>query len=415
MNAVSVVLGAIVLFLFAVGTLSFVVMAKGCLVLRRMARSTPRFDGNILLKSPLVPKVSVVVAVPDISRKSRALVRRLIELHFSKHEVVLVLDGPDHTELADWTKEFRLSPSARGSTDELPAASIRGVYESADPLQLVVVDKERGGFADAMNAGVNVASSAVIGLVDAACRFEPTILLNLIRPMLEDPERTIAVLGVMPPPVAPGLAGQFGTLESLRLWLTRCAAFADWNMLVPVPGVWMLAMRDAIVGTGGFRAGPLQLFLNLHGNARASGKPYRIALVPEGVSHAAAPDSFADLRREILREEREIAGAFRRRKSIAGGMRAINWGLPGIFCVRWLRPFLETAAYLLAAAGWAMGWVSPRVGRLGPAIHRRDGDRGLHGRRGFEGNRGIAGVRSRSPRRTVLCHDSGKSGIPATA
>jgi hypothetical protein len=43
------------------------------------------------------------------------------------------------------------------------------------------------------------------------------------------------------------------------------------------------------------------------------------------------------------------------RKSISGGIRAIGWALPGIFCVRCLRPVLETIAYPLAAAGLLMG------------------------------------------------------------
>lgn len=378
MNPLALVLQAIVLFLFAMGAVSFIAMVKGCFVLRRLARGTPRYDGNIILKSPLISAVSVVVAIPDASPESREFAQRLVELHFGKHELVLVLDGPTDIELDTWTKEFRLCLSARGATDDLPTARIRGVYESRDPLRLVVVDKERGGQADALNAGIDVAASPVIGLVDPLCEFEPSILLSLIRPMLEDPGRTVAVCGVMPPvgtasrlvqdgpggPSHSGWAARFGELESLRLWLARCAAFAGWNLLVPVPGASMLVLRDAIVKIGGFSAGPLELFLHLHGHARVSGKQYRVAFVPEAVSHARVPGSFADLRSRNLREEREIAGALGHRRSICGGMRAIGWGLPGIFCVRCLRPVLETAAYPLAAAGWLMGWIDPALAGL---------------------------------------------------
>src|SRR5579863_751065 len=132
------VLGAIVLFLLAVGALSFMAMVKGCFFLRRLARTTPRYDGNILLKSPLVAPVSVIMAVADASDESRALAQRLVELHYSKGELVLVLDGPDETELYAWIKEFRLCLSARGPAEDLKAAPIRGIYESRDPLRLVV-------------------------------------------------------------------------------------------------------------------------------------------------------------------------------------------------------------------------------------------------------------------------------------
>ncbi|MBZ5618139.1 MAG: hypothetical protein LAQ69_05290 [Acidobacteriia bacterium] len=368
MNALSLVLQGMVLFLFAVGTGCFIALVKGCLVLRRLARSTARYQGNIILKSPLVLPVSVVVAMPDASRESRELAQRLVELHFGKHELVLVLDGPNDVEFAAWTEEFHLCPSVRGSTGDLKAGRIRGIYESRDPLRLVVVNKEPGGQADALNAGVDVALSPVIGLLDPLCEFEPTILLSLMRPILEDPGRTIAVCGVMPAPDGAsgqaGWAGRFGALESLRLWLARSAALAGWNLLVPVPGSWMLVLRDAVVKVGGFNGGPLELFLHLHGHARASGKQYRVAFVPEDVSYARSPRSLADLRRGIWRDEQDIAGAFRHRKSIAGGMRAIGWGLPGIFSIRLVRPLVETAAYPLAAIGWLMGWIDPALAGL---------------------------------------------------
>ena len=145
MNALAVVLQAIVLFLFTMGILSFVAMMKGCLFLRRRARNTPRYDGNILLKSPLVSAVSVVVAASDASPESRAFAQQLVALHFGKHELVLVLDGPSEAELEAWIAEFRLCLSARAATEDLATAPIRGIYESRDPLKLVVVDKERGG------------------------------------------------------------------------------------------------------------------------------------------------------------------------------------------------------------------------------------------------------------------------------
>ncbi len=356
--APAAVLHAIVLFLFGLGTVSFICMLKGCLALRRQGRRTPGYEGAVILKSPLVSRVSILLAVPDASSDSRERARRLVELHFGKHELVLILDGPSEADLALWTKELHLCRSARSSADDLPTAPIRGIYESSDPISLVVVDKEAGGLADALNAGLNVAASPVIGMVDPDAQFEPVILLSLIRPMLEDPDRTIAVCGVQPAPVAEGWAGRYGALDSLRMWLARCAAFSEWNLLVPVPGSTMLVLREAAVKVGGFVAGPLELFLTLHGYSRAAGKPYRVAFVPESVSYAKTPRTFEELRRWVLRDIEDISGAWHRRKSITGGAGAIKWALPGLFCMLFVRPLLETVAFILTAVGLVLGWVS---------------------------------------------------------
>ena len=142
-----------------------------------------------------------------------------------------------------------------------PRGAVHGYYLSRDPVRLLVVVKQAGGAADAMNAGVNAAQYPVIGLVDREADFIPELLLRLIRPMLGDWERVVAVCGVAPPPPAPGLAGCIGAIEASRLWLARCAAFSTWNRLLPVPGACMLVKRDAICSVGGFRAGPLELCL----------------------------------------------------------------------------------------------------------------------------------------------------------
>ena len=186
------VLPAIALFLFILGLASFAAMLKGCLVLRRMARETPGLDLAVLLKSPLVPAVSVIAAPPDASDESRDFVRRLLSLEFGNLEVVVALDGRSETELSNWIQEFHLFRSAAAG----------GAYESRDPLRLVLLDARP---AVALNACVSAASAPIVALIDPECEFEPTLLLNLIRPMLEDPERTVAVCGLMPPP--PGPAG----------------------------------------------------------------------------------------------------------------------------------------------------------------------------------------------------------------
>ena len=370
MNAISLLLQCMVLLLFAIGAATLVAMVKGCLVLRRQARGTPGFDTNIILKSPLVPAISVITTCSDFAPESFAFVRKLIELHYGKHELVLVLDGSNEESLEAWTKEFRLCPSMRNPSTDLPSKPIRGIYESRDPLRLVVVDKVPGGVADSLNAGVNVSASPVIALLDPDSDFDPPILLYMVRPMLDDPTRTLAVCGVMPvagetiwrpegtpDPDASRRVSRLGELEALRIWLSRGAAFAGWNRLVPVPGSSLLVTRESIVQQGGFRGGPLELFLNLHGKARAAKRDYRVAFVPERVSCLRPPKSTADLKARIYRDEQAFVAAIGHRKSIAGGIGAIGLGLPAIFTVRFVRPFLETLIYPLTIVGLFLGFV----------------------------------------------------------
>jgi cellulose synthase/poly-beta-1,6-N-acetylglucosamine synthase-like glycosyltransferase len=313
----------------------------------------------VLLKSPMVPPVSTIAVPPDASPESVLFARRLLELHFGRNEVVIVLDGPSDAEMAVWKNEFKLCPSARVIGQKLPTAPVRGIYESKDPIRVVVVDKEKGGLVDAWNTAVNACTSPVIGLLDPSSDFQPDILLRLIQPMLEAADETIAICGGVSAPVGSGLAARFGALESLRAWMTRGAALSEANQTLPFPGSAVLVRKSSVVQAGGFTGGPLELFLRLHGLGMAAGKPYRILFLPEAVSHSRTPATRADLRQQVDRDQREIARAFFRRIAIAG---PFGWRvLRTLFCARALRPWLETLAYILAIAGFVIGWVDFRT------------------------------------------------------
>ena len=137
--------------------------------------------------------------------------------------------------------------------------------------------------------------------------------------------------------------------------MTRGAAFASRNLVLPVPGSAVLARRDAIIAAGGFTGGALELIVRLHGHALASQKPYRIAFLPAPVSFGRTPRGMAELRQMVRRDQTELAVAFRNRGSLAG---PFGWRmLQDLYLDRSVRPKLETAAYVLATAGLVMGWV----------------------------------------------------------
>ena len=348
---------AAVLAVFAAA--SFDALLKGFIDLRRGLRATSRDFDRVLLKSPIVPGVSVVFVAPDASPESRAMVRRLLDLHFGKCELVLVLDDPPQPALDRWVQEFRLERQERVvAGDSLATAAIREYYVSTDPIQLLVVNKRAAGVADAFNAGVNAAQYPLIGLVDSEAEFIPEVLLRLIRPMLGDWDRTVAVCGLAPAPRGPGLAGAIGGIESLRLWLARCGAFRAWNSLLPVPGAFMLVKRDAVRLIGGFRAGPLELFLDLHAAARAHRLRWRAAFVASPVSVRRAAGTWHDLHQQAQGDQRKLTTALRHVRL------GDNRELLGLFSIRVLRPLLETAAYVLAAAGWITGVVHPALAAL---------------------------------------------------
>ena len=109
----SLILAVLVMAMAVFAAAAFCALLKGCFALRHSLRANSYDFGSLLLKSPIVPGVSVVLAPPDASPESRALLRRLLDLTFGRHEVVLVLDGPSELDLDCWVQEFHLSRQER--------------------------------------------------------------------------------------------------------------------------------------------------------------------------------------------------------------------------------------------------------------------------------------------------------------
>ena len=336
------------LALFVSGVASFALLLKGCFVLRRQARRSATDTGTLLLKSPQVPHVTVVTVSSGFAPETCSLVRRLIDLHYSNHEVVLVLNGTSAEDFERWVAEFHLAITAWGT------------WKPPDPARLAVIRTESSGTAAAYAAGIAVATGSLIAFFDAAAEFGPETLLRLLPPMLQDPEKTTAVCAVAPVLAAGSLVQRLSAIQSVRVWLGRYAAFAGWNMLVPVPGCCLLIRRDAIQRAGGFPpskgrhpdcAASLELVLALHARARSGGPPFRMALVPDPISHIPAPQSMSQLRGILDRDQCALKSAILHSKSLG----AIGWGLPALLWDRFGRPLLETALYVVTAAGFALG------------------------------------------------------------
>jgi hypothetical protein len=338
--------------LFLLGAACLMALFRGGSEARRAARAISNDFAALLLKSPLVPGVSVIYAPPRFGSAESARLRRMLDLTFGRHEVILVLDGPSGADLDAWTSELHLTPERRTELADLPAAKVRRFYISSDPVRLLVVEKEPGGEDDAHNAGINSAQFPVIGLLDPDAEFVPELLLRLIRPMLGDVEGTLAVCAMDPRPPAPGLAGHIGALETARLWLARCAAFAAWDRVIPVPGSSILVRRDAVVAAGGFRRGVAAMFARIYADAPSRRGATRVAFVAAGASWPRQPRSWTDLREAVRRDQRQLAALLWRHGRSSGRE------LRGLFTVRILRPVAETAALVIAAAALAAGWIS---------------------------------------------------------
>ena len=321
----TIVLGVLVAVLLALAVSRLTSLVKGSSALRRAPRGASTDFDSVMLKSAMVPGVSVVCVAADASPLWRSHIRRLLDLHVGAHEVVLVVNG-----VAGWSEELRLEREERTPLPPVPGASVRGYYVSRDPIQLLVLDVEAPDVGIAFQTGLAAAKHSVIGLLDREAEFIPEVLLRLMRPMLQE-ERMLAVCGLAPDSpqtgaIRPGFLGKCTTLHTLRSWLEYCWQFGTSGSVALLPGACLLVKRDAIQSVKGFGPHSRELLIQLPAQPQ-------VGFVPMAVSWRRSPADWTESRQQLARD---------------------RWYSAAIFPA-----LVEAAAYLVTVAGLltgAIGW-----------------------------------------------------------
>src|SRR6185369_6563033 len=142
-------------------------------------------------------------------------VRSILGLNYPQHYVIVINDGSTDRTLDRLIANFDLYPVLRAYPDDIRHKPIRASYASRHTPHLIVVDKENGGKADALNAGIAVARTPYVCAVDADSLLEPDSLLRAMRPFIDDPKRVVATGGTVR--IANGCDVEGGRVTNVRL------------------------------------------------------------------------------------------------------------------------------------------------------------------------------------------------------
>lgn len=91
----------------------------------------------------------------------------------------MVNDGSKDDTLQQVVEAYGLEPLDRNPPNTLVTQPIRGIYQSRAYPELIVIDKENGGKADSLNAGINAARYPLVCGIDADSILEPDALLKV--------------------------------------------------------------------------------------------------------------------------------------------------------------------------------------------------------------------------------------------
>jgi cellulose synthase/poly-beta-1,6-N-acetylglucosamine synthase-like glycosyltransferase len=275
--------------------------------------------------SPLAPPITMIVPAHNEERSIRVAVRNLLALDYPQLEIIVINDGSEDRTLDEMQEEFRLRRVRAVYISEAECAPVRGLYRSDVDARLLIIDKESGGSkADAVNAGLNAATSPYICVVDADSVLERDALLRIMVPIMADPKRVVAVGGIIR--VLNGSEIEGGHLkrvrlprksieviqviEYLRAFLIGREAWGQGNMLMIISGAFGVFRADIVRAVGGYRSRAIgedfDLVARMHRHLLEKRVDYHIDFVPDPMCWTEVPSDLRSLARQRARWQKGL-------------------------------------------------------------------------------------------------------------
>jgi cellulose synthase/poly-beta-1,6-N-acetylglucosamine synthase-like glycosyltransferase len=330
-----------------------------------------------LKTSPFTPPITLIVPAHNEEMFIIDSVRALLALDYPSLELIVVNDGSQDRTLPELKRSFQLHPARLLYIPEIPTAPIREIYATAIEPRLLVIDKDPAGSkADAVNAGLNAATSPYVCVVDADSILEKDSLLRIMAGVFSDPQRIVAAGGIVR--VLNGCEVSGGELrqvklprkslevmqviEYLRAFLIGREAWAHFNALPIISGAFGIFRTDLVRQVKGFRAHAVgedfDLVVRLHRRLQEQDKDYHISFVPDPTCWTEVPGDLRSLARQRARWHKGLLDTlwpnrdmlFHRRYGRVGSII-----LPYMWVFEFFAPVIELMGYSTIILALALG------------------------------------------------------------
>lgn len=330
--------------------------------------------------SRLTPPVTILMPARNEEKSVCVAVRNLLDLDYPEIELIVINDGSTDRTLELLEKHFQLRRVKAVYVVDTITAPVRQLYRSAVAPNLLVIDKDSGGSkADAVNAGLNAATSPYICVVDADSVLERDSLLRIMTPVLADPKRVVAVGGIVRvlngSEIKDGRIGRIRlprkgievlqVIEYLRAFLIGREAWGRRNMLMIISGAFGVFRTDLVRAIGGYRSHAIgediDLVTRLHRHLRDRREEYEIQFVPDPVCWTEAPSDLKSLRTQRSRWQKGLLDVLWPQRSMLFRFRygRVGWvALPYLWLFELLAPVIEVAGMITILLALCTGSLS---------------------------------------------------------
>ena len=335
--------------------------------LRKYLRKNSYVNYNSLVLSPLSPRISIIAPAFNESKSIIDNVRTLLSLYYNNYEVILVNDGSTDDTFQKIKEAYDLVKVNYYFDYRIPCERIKGVYRSNNPSynRLTFIDKNNGGKADSLNAGINISRSGLIVTIDADSIIESDSILKLVKPFLEEKDKKVIGTGgviriVNSCDVERGHIRQINlpdkylprlqVLEYTRAFLLGRMAWSHLDGLMLISGAMGMFDRETVIRAGGYSTKTvgedMELVLRMRRFKSDEKEKYEVTYIPDPLCWTEVPSDLRSLRKQRTRWTRGLVESLWAHRKMLFNKKYGRLGLlsfPYWLLLEWLSPLVAFA------------------------------------------------------------------------
>ncbi|MGF7058425.1 glycosyltransferase family 2 protein [Brassicibacter mesophilus] len=267
---------------------------------------------NMIYKSKHL-KSGVTILIPCFNEMK--IIERSIKgvnhIDYNNYEVIYINDGSSDLTFQLLKKNLNLIPAKKEPINKLEYKSIKGFYQSLLFDNIYVIDKDNGGKADSLNAGISYSSNELIITLDADSILAPNSL-EILNSVFYD-SSIVAGGGLVK--VLQGYNGdgietkritnliKLQTLEYLKGFFILKASLSRINAMQVISGAFGIFRKSILMDVDGYRntiGEDIDITIKIQQKIMNDSSK-KVVFIPEAECYTECPESFKDLYQQRIR------------------------------------------------------------------------------------------------------------------
>lgn len=259
---------------------------------------------------------SFAILVPAYNEKSVIIncVNSLKKLQYPNYSVYVINDGSDDGMYDVLNEDLRFVPANLKQNHRLEHKRIISKMRSGIYSNIYVINKENGGKADALNAGIACCREEIVVTLDADCMLKEDAL-DVMNRTFQD-RRVVAAGGTVH--ITQSINSndtermifklkrliKYQVIQYLIAFYLHKITQSNFRSLIVISGAYGAFKKNLLLRLNGYRKSvgeDMDITLKIQQYIKASDKRYIMLYVPESVCFTECPENFINLMKQRVR------------------------------------------------------------------------------------------------------------------